>query len=280
MDDLYQCRRSFLDRDASTQSCRRGLGQSVDELIRDTTGWVYVATSADKKENYFVYKQSYEIKDQEVTRWVRIDYKQKVVNGVLQLNPTVKELLKFDCSNNKFKLISFYTYNSKGKNIDKVTTPPPNSLFLYIPPNSIIQSVCDYVCEEMATERNKKEEEPEITDTIFWAVVSALDYKYVGKAENQFWYLNNKPTSKSGNIIKTDLMIYIPDYYKDGKSYKNVVIDETISLDCLNKNYKILTAVYNYDFQKQFDKIEGFDIWEIKPKSIMDKVRKMTCKED
>ena len=256
------------------------LGQSVDDLTRDTTGWVYVTTSADKNDNYFVYKNSYDIKDQEVTRWVRIDYKQKVVNGVSQLNPFRIELFKFDCSKNQFKLINFYTYNNKGKVIDKVIAPPSRSAYLNIPPNSIIQSVCDYVCDETATERNKKEEEPEITDTIFWAVVSALDYKYVGKADNQIWYLKDKPTSKSGNIIKTDLMIYIPTYYKNGKSYKDVVIDETISLDCLNKNYKILTAVYNYNFQKQFDKIEGFDTWEIKPKSIMDTVRKMTCEED
>ena len=256
------------------------LGQSVDELTRDTTGWVYVAISADKNAKYFVYKQSYEIKDQEVTRWVRIDYKQKVVDGVLQLNPTVKELFKFDCSKNQFKLISFYTYNNKGKIIDKVVTPPPSSVYLNIPPNSIIQSVCDYVCDETATKRNKKEEYSGITDTIFWALVSALDYKYVGKVENQFWYLNNKPTNKSGIIIITDLLIYVPNYYKDGKSYKDVVIDETISLDCLNKNYKILSAVYSYDFQKQFDKIEGFDTWEIKPKSIMEKVRKMICEED
>lgn len=253
------------------------LGQSVDELTRDTTGWIYVTTSADKNANYFVYKHNYEIKDQEVTRWVRIDYKQKNINGVLQLNPSTKELFKFDCSKNKFRLISFYTYNNKGKIIDKVITPPPSSGFLDIPPNSIIQSVCDYVCEE--TERNKKEEYPEVTDSIFWAVISVLDYKYVGKAENQYWYFK-KPTSTSGNIIKTDLMIYIPSYYKDGKSYKDVVIDETISLDCLNKNYKILTATYSYDFQKQFDKIDGFDTWEIKPKSIMDKVRKMACEED
>ena len=256
------------------------LGQSVDELTRDTTGWVYLATSADKNANYFVYKHSYEIKDQEVTRWVRIDYKQKVVNGITQLNPFTKQLSKFDCSKNQFKIISFYTYNNKGKIIDRVINPPSSSAYLNIPPNSIIQSVCDYVCTEASTERNQKEEYPEITDTVFWAVVSALDYKYVGKAENQYWYLTNKPTNKSGNIITTNLMIYVPNYYKDGKSYKDVVIDETISLDCLNKNYKILMAVYNYDFQKQFDKIEGFDTWEIKPKSIMDKVRKMTCEED
>ena len=69
-------------------------GQSVDELARDTTGWIYVTTSADKNANYFVYKHSYEIKDQEVTRWVRIDYKQKVVNGITQLNPFTKQLSK------------------------------------------------------------------------------------------------------------------------------------------------------------------------------------------
>ena len=74
--------------------------------------------------------------------------KQKIINGILQLNPSTKELFKFDCSKNKFKILSFYTYNNKGKIIDKVVTPPPSSGFLDIPPNSIIQVVCDFVCEK------------------------------------------------------------------------------------------------------------------------------------
>ena len=118
--------------------------QNESNLLKKNL-WIYITDSKDGEDLYYILDKYNSIDSGCVTIWTKSKNKIKLVNGHPEHNVEVKQLMVFNCKKNKFNILGYYVYNSKGKVIDKENFEKVNS-FHNIPPESVVENLSKYIC--------------------------------------------------------------------------------------------------------------------------------------